>query len=128
MWPHAVDAFAGTAGIGEQLARLAGYRRDPASTRGRTSDGTILTVHLRDKCDLAAESNGQKHVGFLMATDTTEEVHPLAAGAGAPPRALALAREPCTVGRWRGRVCKWLRSSRFCPLARSKPAAGKCRV
>jgi len=33
VWPHAVDAFAGTAGIGEQLARLAAYRQDPDSAR-----------------------------------------------------------------------------------------------
>lgn len=31
IWPRALDALAGTAGIGEQLARLAAWRVDPAS-------------------------------------------------------------------------------------------------
>ena len=87
---------ASTAATGEQLARQAGYHRNTASTRGRTG-GIILTAHLRDKCGLAVEGNGQKHVGFLMATAATEEVHPLA---GAMARRL----EP---SRWRASSAPW---------------------
>ena len=51
-----MDAFAGTRGIGEQLARLAGYRRDPARTRALLPALPVPSAPVQPSPEATAEA------------------------------------------------------------------------